>query len=54
MRNPKTTGTGILILLSIFINSMLDYLQHGTLPNLPLVMPQIIAALGLITARDAQ
>lgn len=53
MNSYKTTVTGILMLITLLTGATTEYLQHDKLPNLALLLPQIMAAIGLIMAKDA-
>jgi hypothetical protein len=53
MKDPKTTTTGVLLILGAIISATLDYLQHGAPPNLAVLFPQLLAGVGMIHARDA-
>lgn len=52
MKNPKTTILGILVITSALSSALLDYLQHGNLPNIATLLPALLSGFAAINAKD--
>ena len=52
MKSWKTTLTGILTIVAALSAAAINYLKHGTPPDLSVLLPALMAGVGLIHAKD--
>ena len=52
MKSWKTTLTGILTIVAALSTAAINYLQHGAPPDLSVLLPALMAGVGLIHAKD--
>ena len=53
MKNWKTTLTGVLTVFVSVGGAVLHWLKTGTLPDLTILGPAVMAGVGLIMSKDA-
>ena len=52
MKSWKTALTGILTIVAALSSAAINYLQHGTPPDLNILIPSLLAGVGLTHAKD--